>query len=54
MLTAASRVLAARGGSLVLASPSPPARRALALLGVDQLIAAAHWASEGVELPGNA
>jgi anti-sigma B factor antagonist len=60
VLAGTHRVLAAQGGSLVLASPSPAAGRVLSLAGVDQVIpvtgsvadAAARWASEGVELVG--
>jgi len=59
VLMGTHRVLAAQGGSLVLASPSPAAGRVLFLVGLDQVIpvtsgvadAAAQWASEGVELP---
>lgn len=57
VLAATHRVLAGKGGSLVLASPSPAARRVLSLLGMDQVIvvadsaadAAARWAAEGGE-----
>jgi len=57
VLMGTHRVLAAQGGSLVLASPSPAAARVLSLLGLDQVIpvtgsvadAAARWTSEGVE-----
>ena len=62
VLNGTHRVLAAQGGSLVLASLSPAAGRVLSLAGVDQVIpvtgsvaaAAARWASEGVELPETA
>src|SRR5215475_1290750 len=38
VLMGTHRVLAAQGGSLVLASPSPAAARVLSLLGLDQVI----------------
>jgi anti-sigma B factor antagonist len=62
VLMGAHRVLAAQGGSLVVASPSPAAGRVLSVVGLDQVVpvtgrvaeAAARWASEGVELPETA